>query len=57
MVRMVYRVPPKQFHLARKLNINDPLKELNTIMKQCKDEDRREDLKIFLSYYKYRKNY
>ena len=36
---------PKQFHLARKLNINDPLKELNTIMKQCKDEDRREDLK------------
>ena len=36
---------PKQFHLARKLDINDPLKELNTIMKQCKDEDRREDLK------------
>lgn len=36
---------PKQFHLARKLNINDPLKELSTIMRQCKDEERKEDLK------------
>lgn len=36
---------PRQFHLARKMNINDPLKELNTILKQCKDDDKREDLK------------
>lgn len=36
---------PKQFHLARTMNVNDPLKELSTIMRQCKDEDRREDLK------------
>lgn len=36
---------PKQFYLARTLNLNDPLKELNTILKQCKDDDLREDLK------------
>lgn len=36
---------PKQFHLARTMNLNDPLKELNTILKQCKDDEKREDLK------------
>lgn len=36
---------PKQFHLARTMNLNDPLKELNTILKQCKDDQKREDLK------------
>lgn len=36
---------PKQFHLARTMNLNDPLKELHTILKQCKDMDIREDLK------------
>lgn len=36
---------PKQFYLARTMNLNDPLKELYTILRQCKDEDKREDLK------------
>ncbi|MFH5837371.1 hypothetical protein ACHAL6_15020 [Proteiniclasticum sp. C24MP] len=36
---------PKQFHLARTMNLNDPLKELTTILKQCKDINRKEDLK------------
>ena len=36
---------PKQFHIIRNMNLNDPLKELNTILKQCKDNDKREDLK------------
>lgn len=43
---------PKQFHLARTMNLNDPLKELNTILKQCKDNEKREDLKnvIFANF-------
>ena len=36
---------PKQFHLARTMNLNDPLKELYAILKKCKDPDKREDLK------------
>lgn len=36
---------PKQFYLARTMNLNDPLKELYAILKQCKDGDKREDLK------------
>lgn len=36
---------PKQFHLARTMDINDPLKELQKILKKCVDEDRKEDLK------------
>lgn len=36
---------PKQFHIIRNMNLNDPLKELNAILKQCKDDDKREDLK------------
>lgn len=36
---------PKQFHLARHFNIVDPLKELNTMLKRIKDEDKKEDLK------------
>lgn len=39
---------PKQFHLARTMNLNDPLKELNTILKQCKDDEKREDLKSII---------
>ncbi len=36
---------PRQFHLARTMNLNDPLKELHAILKKCKDPDKREDLK------------
>lgn len=36
---------PKKFYLARTMNLNDPLKELYTILKQCRDEDKREDIK------------
>lgn len=36
---------PKQFHLARHLNIVDPLKELNTMLKRINDEDKKENLK------------
>ncbi len=36
---------PKQFHIARHLNLNDPLKDLNSILFKIKDEDKREDVK------------
>lgn len=36
---------PKQFYLVRTMNLNDPLKELNTILRQCKDDEKREDIK------------
>lgn len=36
---------PKQFHIARNFNIVDPLKELHTMLKKIKDEDKKEDLK------------
>ena len=36
---------PKQFHLARTMNLNGPLKEMYAILKKCKDPDQREDLK------------
>lgn len=36
---------PKQFHLARTMNLGDPLKELYVILKKVKEEDEREDLK------------
>lgn len=36
---------PKQFHLARTMDLNDPLKDLAAMLKRCKDDDRREDLK------------
>ncbi|PKK88110.1 MAG: hypothetical protein CVV64_20275 [Candidatus Wallbacteria bacterium HGW-Wallbacteria-1] len=36
---------PKQFHIARHFNIVDPLKELHTILKKVKDEEKKEDLK------------
>lgn len=36
---------PKQFHIARTMNLSDPLKELYVILKKCKDNDVREDLK------------
>ena len=37
---------PKQFHLARHFNLVDPMKELYTMLKKIKDDDRREDLKL-----------
>lgn len=36
---------PNQFHIARTMNLSDPLKELYVILKKCKDKDVREDLK------------
>lgn len=36
---------PKQFHLARHFNLYDPLKELHTMLKKIKDNDKKEDLK------------
>ena len=36
---------PKQYHIARHFNINDPLKELNKMLKKINDEDKKEDLK------------
>ena len=36
---------PKQFHLARHFNIADPLKELNTMLRNINDNDKKEDLK------------
>lgn len=36
---------PKQFHIARDLNLGDQLKELNAMLKKIKDEDKKEDLK------------
>ncbi|MEG0835994.1 MAG: ParB/RepB/Spo0J family partition protein, partial [Christensenellaceae bacterium] len=37
---------PKQFYLARTMNLNDPLKELYDILKHCKDDETREDIKL-----------
>ncbi|MFI3170178.1 MAG: hypothetical protein R3Y06_09565 [Faecalibacterium sp.] len=36
---------PMQFHIARRTSLNAPLHELHTILHQCKDDDKREDLK------------
>lgn len=36
---------PKHFYLARTMNITESLKDLYTMLKKIKDEDRREDLK------------
>ncbi len=36
---------PKQFHLARHFNLADPLKELHTMLKKVKDDDKRDELK------------
>ena len=36
---------PNQYYLARKMNLNDPLKELYAILRQCKDDEKREDIK------------
>ena len=35
----------KQFHIARELNLIDPLKELHKMLKKIIDEDKKEDLK------------
>lgn len=35
----------KQFHVARELNLIDPLKELHKMLVKIKDEDKKEDLK------------
>lgn len=37
---------PKQFHLARHFNLVDPMKELYTMLKKIRDEDKKEDLKL-----------
>ena len=37
---------PKQFYIARDLQISYPLEELLKLLKKCKTEDQREDLKI-----------
>lgn len=36
---------PKHFYLARTMNITESLKDLYTMLKKIKDDDRREDLK------------
>lgn len=36
---------PKQFYLARELNLNGPLVELQGILNKIKDEDKREEVK------------
>lgn len=44
---------PKQFHLARHFNLADPLRELHSMLKKVKDDDRREDLKnsVFAQFF------
>lgn len=37
---------PKQFHIARDMQVTFPLEELLKLMKKCHDEDEAEDLKI-----------
>lgn len=37
---------PKQFHIARDLQVGFPLEELSKLIKKCKNEDEIEDLKI-----------
>jgi len=37
---------PKQYYLARDMDLNGPLRELYGILKKVKDEDKREDTKI-----------
>lgn len=37
---------PKQFHIARDMQVASPLEELLKLMKKCHDEDEAEDLKI-----------
>lgn len=36
---------PRQFHLARTMKLNGPLKETYAILKKCKNSNQREDLK------------
>lgn len=36
---------PLQFYLAKQMNLNDPLKELYKILKKCRDDEQREDIK------------
>ena len=37
---------PKQFHIARDLQVSFPLEELLKLLKKCRTDDEREDLKI-----------
>lgn len=39
---------PLQFHFARKNNLHDALKELYSMLNNCKDDDEREELKLVL---------
>ena len=36
---------PLQFYLAKQMNLNDPLKELYKILKKCRSDEQREDIK------------
>lgn len=36
---------PKQFHIARNMDLNGPLQELYAILKKCPSDDKREDVK------------
>ncbi len=40
-----YMNSPKKFYLARKMNINDPLKELQKILRKVEDEDKKNNIK------------
>lgn len=44
---------PGQFQIARHLNLADPLKELNMMLKKIKDNDKKEDLKntVFTQFF------
>lgn len=43
---------PKQFHIARDLDLNGPLVELQSILKKITDEDQKEELKniVFINF-------
>lgn len=43
---------PKQFYIARDMNLDGPLRELQGILKKIKDEDKREEIKnvVFVNF-------
>ena len=36
---------PFQFYLAKQMNLNDPLKELHKIIKKCRNDEQKDDIK------------
>lgn len=42
---LLFMNTPKQFHLARTLNLADPLRELSLILKKIKNQDQKEEFK------------